>query len=128
MTTEPHTPQMTDGAAAQTSLPSPRLATQMVPARQAVARPSTFRATKRPARGHEFMHDIGHELDGWNRKMAATLSHLKNAYQLIELAERQIAMLKHRIAVLEDLATTDDLTGLKNRRGFLEVFEREIEL
>lgn len=129
MTSEPHPPHMTDGALpTQTSLPSPRLATQMVPARQGIARPSTFWPAKSPQRGTRGpVQDIVHEIDGWNRKMSATLVYLKSAYHLIELAERQIASQKIRIAALEDIATTDDLTGLKNRRGFFEIFEHEIE-
>ncbi len=129
MTSDPQTPHMTDGAIPpQTSPASPRLATQMVPARQGMARPSSFHATRPlPQNGRHAARSIASELDGWNRKMSATLAHLKNACHLIELAERQIAHQQSRIAALEDMATTDDLTGLKNRRGFLEIFEREIE-
>lgn len=129
MTSETLTPQMTDGASPQqTSPPPPRLATQMVPARQVNARPSHFHTMKTPQRvTRDLVQDIALEIDGWNRKMAATLAHLKNAYDLIELANHHIAAQQSRIAMLEDLATTDDLTGLKNRRGFYEIFEREIE-
>jgi diguanylate cyclase (GGDEF)-like protein len=34
---------------------------------------------------------------------------------------------KDRIAHLEDLATTDELTGIKNRRGFHEALARELD-
>jgi len=62
------------------------------------------------------------EILGWNRKMSATLAHLKQAYTAIGHAETQINSLQNRITALETLATTDDLTGLKNRRGFREGF------
>lgn len=39
-----------------------------------------------------------------------------------ELADRQ-----NRITILERTATTDDLTGLTNRRGFIDAFEREMD-
>lgn len=68
------------------------------------------------------------EILGWNRKMSAVLAHLKNAYAALSQAEEHIEILQSRIVLLEDMTTTDDLTGLKNRRGFREAFEREIEL
>lgn len=67
------------------------------------------------------------EILGWNRKMGATLAHLKQAYQKLDQAEDKITTLQNRVVLLETLATTDDLTGLKNRRGFREGFDREIE-
>lgn len=59
--------------------------------------------------------------------MGATLAWLKHAQFMISLAESKIASQQERISLLEDLATTDDLTGIKNRRGFYECFAREIE-
>jgi diguanylate cyclase (GGDEF)-like protein len=70
----------------------------------------------------------GLEIMGWNRKMSAILAHLKQAYVTLSLAEEKISSLQDRISVLEDLTTTDDLTGLKNRRGFREGFERELQV
>ncbi len=61
----------------------------------------------------------GNEVMGWNRKMSATLAHLKHAYDTLSHAEEEIVDLRSRIVVLENLTTTDDLTSLKNRRGFL---------
>lgn len=69
----------------------------------------------------------GNEIIGWNRKMSATLAHLKHAYETLSHAEEEIGDLRSRIVVLENLTTSDDLTGIKNRRGFMEAFEREIE-
>jgi diguanylate cyclase (GGDEF)-like protein len=39
-------------------------------------------------------------------------------------ADRRVTELESRIAQLESQVTTDELTGLLNRRGFLEAFER----
>lgn len=65
--------------------------------------------------------------DGWNRKMSAAIAWLRHAEAMISLAESKIAAQQERISLLEDLATTDDLTGIRNRRGFYECFVREIE-
>ncbi len=40
------------------------------------------------------------------------------------IAERRIAVLEARIAYLESQVTTDELTGLLNRRGFIDAFLR----
>lgn len=76
----------------------------------------------------ELIERHSNEILGWNRKMAATLSHLKHAYDTLSTAEEQIEVLQSQVIRLESLTTTDDLTGLKNRRGFYEAFNREIEL
>ena len=67
------------------------------------------------------------EIEGLNKKMDASLTRLGQARLIIEMADAKIARQKARISALEDLATTDDLTGIKNRRGFHEMFLREIE-
>lgn len=67
------------------------------------------------------------EKDGLSRCMGATVALLKYAHKMIERAEETIQAQEGRIAQLEDLATTDDLTGLKNRRGFFESFMRELD-
>lgn len=50
---------------------------------------------------------------------------LKIAYNRIEAAERVIEAQSKRIQVLEDIASTDPLTGLMNRRGFERFFDAE---
>jgi len=44
------------------------------------------------------------------------------AHELAGVAEERVAALEARIAQLEDLVGSDELTGLLNRRGFLNVF------
>lgn len=46
------------------------------------------------------------------------------AHQLAGVAEERVAALEARIAQLETLVSSDELTGLLNRRGFLNVFAR----
>jgi diguanylate cyclase (GGDEF)-like protein len=69
-------------------------------------------------------HDL--EKDGLQRSMGAAIALLKKAQAKIEHAEEKIAAQSTRIRTLENLATTDELTGLCNRRGFLNAFTREI--
>lgn len=51
---------------------------------------------------------------------------LRRAIDLVVEAEQLLADQRTRIAELERLSTTDDLTGLSNRRGFLVQAKREI--
>lgn len=67
------------------------------------------------------------EKDGINRCMSATVALLKYAHKMIERAEETIRAQEGRILQLEGLATTDELTGLKNRRGFYETFMSELD-
>ncbi len=46
------------------------------------------------------------------------------ALSVAAAAERRVAELEARLAFLEDLAVTDELTGAMNRRGFLMEFAR----
>lgn len=50
---------------------------------------------------------------------------LRTAYQAIEKAEDTISNQNARIKALEGLLTTDELTGLCNRRGLLDALARE---
>ena len=61
--------------------------------------------------------DIVRSIKSGNRSMHMTL---KDAQQII--AEQKI-----RINELSKLATTDELTGILNRRGFMQIFERELD-
>lgn len=60
------------------------------------------------------------------RAQATTVALLRDAYHKIESAERLIAAQEKRIRELEDLAATDPLTGLMNRRGFETFFTHEL--
>jgi diguanylate cyclase (GGDEF)-like protein len=60
------------------------------------------------------------------RTQSTTVALLKDAYDQIEAAERRIAEYERRIRQLEDLASTDPLTGLMNRRGFEKFVEHEM--
>lgn len=46
------------------------------------------------------------------------------AHDIATAADRRVAELEARLAFLESQATTDELTGLYNRRGFLRAFAR----
>lgn len=67
------------------------------------------------------------ENDGRARCLSAVLALLRYARKTIEDAEETIHRQERRIAILENLVTTDELTGLKNRRGFFDSFLREID-
>ncbi len=62
----------------------------------------------------------------WWRAQSATMAILKHVYGLVEKAEEKIAAQDARITQLENLAVTDPLTSLYNRRGFETFFDREI--
>lgn len=64
-------------------------------------------------------------LNAW-RTQSTTIALLKHAYDQIEMAERRIAEYENRVRQLEELAETDPLTGLMNRRGFERLFEQEL--
>lgn len=67
------------------------------------------------------------EKAAWRRTLSNTLALLKQANLMIEKAEATIANQGKRIAQLEEIATTDELTGLRNRRGFYESFVKELD-
>ncbi len=49
---------------------------------------------------------------------------LQEAVQIANIAEQRLAEQRHRIAYLESLSVTDELTGLFNRRGLEQVLDR----
>src|ERR1700721_1133923 len=69
--------------------------------------------------------ELNKSAEGWWRTQSATMALLKHAYSLVNASEKRIAEQDRRIRELEDLAATDPLTGLMNRRGFEKFFEVE---
>lgn len=65
-------------------------------------------------------------VDSWWRTQSATIALLKHAQGRIDNIERELALREERIRQLEDLADTDSLTGLMNRRGFEKFFAHEL--
>jgi diguanylate cyclase (GGDEF)-like protein len=56
----------------------------------------------------------------------STTALLQNALEMIQRAETIIGSQEERIRHLETLVTMDELTGLRNRRGFYEAFTAEL--
>ncbi len=61
------------------------------------------------------------------RVLGTTVAMLNQAQSELEASRIQIEQLKHQLSELELVATTDLLTGLKNRRGFEDNFSRELD-
>lgn len=59
--------------------------------------------------------------------ITAPLKLLRQAHKIITQSERKIIAQEERIAHLEQLTTTDELTGITNRRGFMAAFDRELD-
>lgn len=70
-------------------------------------------------------HDV--KKDSWWQSMGSTLTLLKQARRIIVQSENRIKEQEERIAVLEKLSNSDELTGISNRRGFMHEFERELD-
>jgi diguanylate cyclase (GGDEF)-like protein len=66
--------------------------------------------------------------DGSLRRIAAiALDMLREANISLNEAHSQILTQRTHIQHLEAVATTDELTGLSNRRGFVDAFDRELD-
>jgi diguanylate cyclase (GGDEF)-like protein len=65
--------------------------------------------------------------DGFSRLMANTLALLDHAHKVIDEAEQKIKLQEKRIEELQSLSVTDELTSLRNRRGFYEAFLAELD-
>jgi diguanylate cyclase (GGDEF)-like protein len=63
---------------------------------------------------------------GLERILGTTVAILNQTQAELEQSKKEIAALKKEMAALERVATTDVLTGLKNRRGFEDAFAREL--
>jgi diguanylate cyclase (GGDEF)-like protein len=75
----------------------------------------------------EIFEQYRRDRDGWRRCMSATLALLGHANRVIDKAELIIHQQEERIRRLESLATSDELTGLVNRRGFEAALRRELD-
>lgn len=64
---------------------------------------------------------------GKQRILGAAMALLGQAQGELDQQRKQIEALRQKVAQLEDAATTDLLTGLKNRRGFEQAFEGELD-
>lgn len=65
-------------------------------------------------------------VSSWWRTQSATMAILKHVYGLIEASDKKIAEQEQRIAQLENMAASDILTGLLNRRGLEDFFAHEV--
>jgi len=66
--------------------------------------------------------------DGSLRNITAlALGLLRETQAALDEANARITLQQEHISRLESLAATDMLTGLTNRRGFMEAFERELD-
>jgi diguanylate cyclase (GGDEF)-like protein len=109
---------------------------QLVEGRHAVLHPSA-RTSDRPLAGHKsdrrrrhariaspFYANLEQEADqeqeDWKTRW------LEQALEQLSQAEKIIQELQERVAFLEGLSMTDELTGLVNRRGFLCAYRREL--
>ena len=73
------------------------------------------------------------ELIGWLSRQpekagqSTTMHLLRQAQKSLETAQARIREQEERIAHLEQIATTDELTGICNRRGFFTQFYKELD-
>jgi len=67
------------------------------------------------------------EGNGNRRLLETALALLNHTQAELDQSKRQIDSLKKRVGLLEEAMTSDVLTGLKNRRGFEEAFEAELD-
>jgi len=69
---------------------------------------------------HRSHDSLESKKDSWWQSMSATLTLLKQAHEIILQSEK-------RIEELQRLSGTDELTGIMNRRGFMQAFSRELD-
>lgn len=97
-------------------------------AEKAVARPMELTRNNMFVDGNQDMFDVlaQHSMGDHVGIGPKTANLLKKAKNTIDIAEHKIRKQALRIAELERLKTTDELTGLQNRAGFEVVFKREL--
>lgn len=61
------------------------------------------------------------------RVLSTTIAILNQTQEELEQTRKQLSKLQAEIKSLQETATTDALTGLKNRRGFDEIFAQEMD-
>ena len=61
------------------------------------------------------------------RLLSATMAVLNHTHAELDRAKELLMDYEVRMAHLEHIATSDELTGLKNRRGFVEAFNQELD-
>jgi diguanylate cyclase (GGDEF)-like protein len=64
---------------------------------------------------------------GAMRALSACMSTIKYLCFIADKAEDKIKALEKRVTLLERLSTSDELTGLLNRRGFFDSFAKEMD-
>lgn len=65
--------------------------------------------------------------DGLWRLLSATMTILNHTHAELERTQEKLSDLELRVSHLETLASTDEMTGLKNRRGFDDAFAQELD-
>jgi len=86
-----------------------------------------------PANGAAKWLSGADELLGWlsrqqnNQAHGPALALLRQAEKSLQAAQERITVQEQRIRELETLATTDELTNLHNRRGFFDIFHKELD-
>lgn len=73
-----------------------------------------------------FTDDI-RDPEALRRTHCMTVAMLEHAHKMIAEAEKELKQQQKRIKTLENLAVTDEMTGLMNRRGFERAVMQELE-
>lgn len=67
------------------------------------------------------------DMQKWSALVNTALNALDHTRSALSQAEKKLKEQKGRINTLEALATTDELTALANRRGFMDMFQKELD-
>ena len=67
------------------------------------------------------------ETDNLWRLTKAALAAVRNLQGDLHAVKHELIQSQNRVHSLERIATTDELTGLVNRRGFMDAFEKEMD-